>query len=157
MRKLLATLAIATSLPAHAQWEYEKYSDQMDGGNMTQARAVSTNSVQQDFPYDGLTAGAIFVRQFADKFIDVTYAITKGQLMCGPVSCKVRVRFDDGPPVSFRAVPSDSGSLNLINITDTKRFLRQARNAKTIRIQASMYKAGAPVMHFNLPTPLKMQ
>lgn len=155
MRMFAAAATVALATAAHAQWKYDSYPDEMSGGLTHRARVASSNTIDQPPPYGNGALGVLYVRRFTDQSMDVMYGITRGQLMCGAGDCTVRARFDDGAPVSFRASPPDDGSHSVVFIEDEKRFLRLAKGAKTIRIQAAVYQAGSPVMRFDLPAPLK--
>ena len=87
---------------------------------------------------------------------DAYLEIEKGQLICGYGSdtCRVKVSFDNGVPVSFIiSKPQDSSSTTLF-FNDAKRFVKLASTAKEIRVAAVVYQAGEPTLIFTPAAPL---
>lgn len=155
MKKLLTTFAIAAAtVTAHAQWSYKDQQDEMTGKTTHQALAQSSNILDLPFPYQGYNWGYLMVRT-SNRGPQVIYSVDKGQILCPSHSgCTVKVRFDEAQPVSFSGRPANDGSSEFVFLMDTKRFIKLATGAKTIRVQVNMYQAGAPVMTFQLPKTL---
>lgn len=155
MNRILASLAVAACIPAQAQWVYQASEDEMSGKVMTTATAVSVNQLDLPFPYDGANHGYLSVRN-SPLGLQVIYSVDKGQVLCpSRAGCHVTVRFDDDKPTRFSARPANDRSPEFVFLSDQRRFTARAKTAKTIRVQADMYRAGAPVTKFHTPEGLE--
>lgn len=138
-----------------AGWDYDISTDKMTGKTSSTARVGSDNSLSFGFPYKGPNSGSLYVRQGPGKGLDVLVTIEKGQMICSASGCTVRVRFDEGQPMSFGASrPSDHSSTALF-LDSEQRFVTQARKAKKILVEFTAYQQGNQVLEFSTAEPLK--
>lgn len=64
--------------------------------------------------------------------------------------CKLKVRFDDAPVITYSArVPSDHSS-DYLSIADYSGFVGRIMKAKRVRIEANFYQAGSRVFEFDV-------
>jgi hypothetical protein len=155
-RALTALLTIAVHAGA-AAWEYENQVDPMTSKPTRIAWMTSTNSLELDFPYQGENRGHLMVRQHERHGLDVILQVDKGQMPCRPQisPCRVLVRFDDKPPVTFNAVGPEDNDSRAIFLRDAKRFIRAAEGARTIKVQKTFFRNGDQVLEFRTHAPLK--
>lgn len=111
---------------------------------------MSTNTLDFDFPYSGVQNGRLTIRKTQGQGTDVYFGIEKGQFLCGIEECTVNVRFDEGPIQQFTAVPPSDHSTTVLFIEDTSSFVSRLRRAKTVRIEATFYQAGAQTLDFSV-------
>ena len=110
------------------------------------------------FPYAGENYASLTVRKRGAKGRpEVMFLVDKGQILCHPGDCQVRVRFDDKPVSTFSADRAASGRSDVIFIENVTRFLQGATTAKQIRIEASFYNVGKVVSVFEPDAPLRLQ
>lgn len=148
----MAALLACTS--ALASWRYVDNVDQMTSKATSHAVLESSNSLNLDSPYTGKNNGTLTVRKHPRYGTSVIFSIEQGQLMCRSSQCDVKVRFDDGQPITFSGTePADSSS-TMIFINNSSKFIAAASKAKRILVQTSVYQNGAPVLEFFAPEPL---
>lgn len=139
----------------HADWQYRTDKDKMTGKTAEYATLESNNSLDLPFPYQGRNNGYVWVRRHPKYGTDAIVSVDKGQILCPSYStCNVSIRFDDAPPVRYTGVgPSDHSSTSFF-LNNQKRFIAEAKKAKRILIQFTMYKAGDQVLEFHSSKPL---
>jgi hypothetical protein len=153
----LVMLCLLTGQAAFGgKWKYSAEEDKMTGKTATFAQMQSDNSLSLDFPYNGPNYGYLIVRKHPQYGLDVIVSINKGQILCSSYDgCKVNVRFGDKAPVTFRASASADHDSTSIFLRNPQGFIDHASKAKSIKLQMSIYKSGAPVLEFESPTPLE--
>lgn len=155
MRIGAAVLALVCCTAQADNWDYDKSTDKMTGKTTVRAMVISTESLKLDFPYKGDdNFGALTVRQHAMYGLDVVFMIGKGQLQCNTMECSIKVKFDDGPPMSFSGTPPEDRSTTQMFLDNPKRFIAAATKAKRILVQPTIYRNGSPVLEFGPLTPL---
>lgn len=161
IHRILLTLAIllTTSAWAHAaNWTYSQNVDKMTGKSKDYAEINSSNSLDLAFPYAGKNTGRLTVRKTPSKTLEVIFDIDKGQLLCNSYQgCPLKMRFDEGSPVTFSGNGSADHSPNVIFIQNPSKFVALASKARRIYVQANIYQAGAPILEFNTAAPLKWE
>jgi hypothetical protein len=154
---ILATFAL--SLPALGDadaWKYQTFEDKMTSKERNLAYLTSDNSLDLEFPYKAdYNYGRLVVRGSAVR-PEVYVSITKGQILCPGYGdgCTISARFDQAPPIRFRAVGPDDYSSTAFFIRDAKRFVSLASKAKKILVQFRMYNAGTQTLEFSPEEPL---
>ena len=147
-------LIVAFSVSA-GQWRYDEYPDKMTGKTQSTARIESDNSLSLGFPYQGLNKGEIMVRRHPQYGLDVIVSIDKGQILCRSYDgCSIGIRFDDGKPQRFSAMPPADHSSEVVFLSNRTKFISSARKAKKILIQLPIYQNGEPVLEFSTPVEL---
>lgn len=137
-------------------WEYSRENDPMSGKPAAYAKLLSQNSLSLDFSYRGRNHGQLMVRQHPKWGLDVLLEVEQGQMLCRSYndSCKVTIRFDDGPPQRFGGAEPEDNSSTVIFLRDEARFLKEASKAKRILVQATFYKNGEQLLEFKTDKPL---
>lgn len=137
-------------------WNYESEIDEMDGSTTKRAIVVSSNIVEFDFPYNGGSILGICVRKTKKYGTDVMISISKGQFVSSEYNGTnyVTVRFDNNAPIKFTTVEPADYSNDLLFLQNSKKFIKLAKNAKTIKIEAPFFNEGSYVFTFDTNKPL---
>jgi hypothetical protein len=134
-----------------SQWYYSHDTDEMTGKASHSASVQSGNTVEFDFPYEGVQRARLSLRRHPRYGNDVIFGIEKGQLLCPSYEgCTVLVRFDDGEPASFSANPPADHSSETVFIENYDRFVSRMRVAKQVRISPKVYQQGSVVFTFDV-------
>ena len=138
-------------------WDYESEVDEMDGSTTKTAIVVSSNVVDFDFPYNGGSTLNICVRHTKKYGTDVMIGVSKGQFNSNEYNGTnyVTVRFDNDAPIKFTTVEPADNSSDVLFLQNPKKFIKLAKNAKTIKIEASFFTEGSRVFTFNTNKPLE--
>ncbi len=119
----------------------------MSGQVTKYATKESVNTVNFDFPYQGIQRGTIMVLDDAALFY-----VKKGQVVCQGGArygtCQVRVKFDDGNEMYFDA--SKSGDESTTIRFPGPVFLKLLKESKKLMIQVEVYHNGLPIFTFDV-------
>lgn len=141
---------------ARADWQYATQEDKMSSKPARYAVLESNSSLDLPFPYSGKNFGRLQIRQHPKSGLNVLVSVDKGQVLCRSYDgCKVTVRFDDAPPVSFSGTAPADHSSTTVFIENEQRFVAAAKKAKRILVQLTMYQAGNQVLEFHSSKPLE--
>lgn len=133
------------------KWSYSRSEDPMTSKVNIRASIRSENRHEFDFPYGEPQRATLAIRRHPRYGNDVIFQIDRGQLLCRSYGdCSVRLRFDDGQARTVRGSPPSDGSSETIFIPSYADFTRRLGAAKTLRIEANVYKQGAPVWEFDV-------
>ncbi|KQN78915.1 hypothetical protein ASE91_13610 [Sphingomonas sp. Leaf62] len=144
-----APASTAATTEPESGWVYNSETDKMRGGTNKTATVSATEPINLDFPY-GQSTPSLVVRQDAKYGFDI-YVSANGQFLCRSYSDDtISVKFDDGPIREWACAEPESGSSEIVFITQGKRFLSQLRKAKEVTIEAPMYEAGRQQMTFRV-------
>lgn len=128
-------------------WKYAESKDEMRGTVSKYATKKSVNTVNFDFPYQGVQHGTIMI---SDNY--VLFYVEKGQIIChggGEYgTCLVLVKFDDGKERYVQATKSGDDSAT-IDFTEPG-FLEDLKRSKKLMIQVNVYHNGLPVFTFDV-------
>ncbi len=150
----LATVFVCTQANA-GQWRYDTERDKMTGKSAHWAVITSNKSLKLAAPYSGDNYGSLMVRKHPQYGLDVVVYISKGQILCTSYDgCSVKIKFGDSQPVTFWAVGSADHDSTKIFLRNAQKFVELAKNTKSIKVQMTIYQAGAPVLEFDSPAPL---
>ena len=138
-------------------WNYESEIDEMDGSTTKRAIAVSSNIVEFDFPYECGSTLDICIRKTRKYGNEVLIGISNGQFVCSEYNGTnyVTVRFNNNAPIKFTTVEPSDYSNDLLFLQNPKKFIKLAKNAKTIKIEAPFFNDGWRVFRFNTEKSLK--
>lgn len=147
--------AIADSLDSVSkkEWVYQNSVDEMDGSIIKGAYIVSSNTVDFDFPYSGGSNLRIIIA--GDCGVGVS--ISKGQFNSNEINGTnyIRVKFDNSVPIKFSTLSSLNGSFDLLYLKNSKKFIKLAKKAKTIKVEVPFFRDGWRVFTFNTNKPLE--
>lgn len=146
--------AVGAAAGVQAQWVKSTITDPMTGKKShVSFSAISSNEIALPFPYEGPTKGLLGIRIGAiESGIQVGLMIERGQFVCTPGHCSVRVRLDDEEPFVLQASRPHDGSSNLININDSAgKLVGGALRASKIMVEATVYQAGDKILIFDTP------
>lgn len=138
-------------------WVYTNHVDEMDGSIIKGAYIVSSNVAYFDSPYDGgSTLGIGIVGTEYDGLVSIW--ISDGQFISDEYNGTnyVRVRFDNDAPINFSTREPYDYSNDMLIIKDSEKFIKLAKKAKTIKIEASFFTEGSRVFTFNINKPLEL-
>lgn len=137
--------------PPGSQWDYSEMADKMGKGVVRGAKLYSTNEVEFDFPYHQPQRARLVLRNHPRHGKDVIFSIERGQLQCPPFEgCKVLVRFDDEPAVSYSGTSPEDHSSETLFIENYARFYEKLSKAQRVRISVSVFRQGSPMFEFDL-------
>jgi hypothetical protein len=131
-------------------WIYGEHDDPMSGGTVKTASTTSLNTLSFDFPYQGEQSATLTLRRHPRYGKDITLSIERGQFLGGTYGPPLMVRFDENKPQAFRALEPEDHSTTIVFISGYDKFVSALRHSKLLRIQASFYHQGSPVMEFNV-------
>jgi len=130
-----------------SNWIYGESKDEMSGKVSKHATNASVNTVNFDFPYQGVQHGTIMVTENG-----VLFYVRKGQVICHGGTeygtCIVRVKFDDGNERYVKAEKLGDDSTT-IRFTEPG-FLENLKGSKKLMIQVEVYHNGYPVFTFDV-------
>jgi hypothetical protein len=133
------------------KWYYSRDVDAMTSKVSLYASITSENTVSFDFPYEGAQHGRLMIRDHPTHGRDVIFAIREGQLLCQSYEdCVIRVRFDESPAESWRAVGPADHSTTSIFLRNEERFVQRMRRARIVRVQVPVYQEGSPTFEFHV-------
>ena len=127
-------------------WGYSETKDEMRGTTSYMALRFSSNTINQDPPYDGDTYGYVGLYKLSNNSNYITLGVTKGLFMCGSAKCKIPVKFDDGKVEIYTTnilTGSDSGNLFIDNPKTVKEFSTKLKKSKKLIIELPIYGAGS--------------
>lgn len=156
MKRLLGVALFSLSVQSFAaSWEYENKVDKMSGEDAKMAWVRSDNSLNLQFPYSGPNYGSLWIRRHPKYGTDVIVKIDKGQVLCRSYEpCSVMVKFDDAKPVRFTGTPSADHDSTMVFLDPVSKFIAQAKTAKKILVQFTVYQAGDQILEFSTPNTL---
>lgn len=157
LRAIVIGKVLALAGVAHAgTWTYDSRTDEMTSKTVYVASSESVNSLNLDFPYQGINKGRLSVRQHPKFGLDVYVEVQKGQILCRSYDgCSIAVRFDDKPAVMFEGANAADHSSEIVFLRNEKKFIAEAKKAKVIRVQLTMYQSGTQVLVFETPNSLE--
>ncbi len=130
------------------EWKYSTVLDEFTDKPQSFAKLFSTNELEFDFPYNGGSQFQLIVRNLNEgDGEEVLIGTTKGQFQTYDET--IKVRFDDGDPVTYSISGSADGSSEIIFINKSSSFINNLKNSSTIKVEAPFYDAGRQVIHFN--------
>ena len=131
-------------------WQYENYSDQMGRGTVKEATILSENQVEFGSPYRGAQRATLTLRQHPKYGKDIILTIERGQFLCRLDGCAVSVKFGEGKAETFSAGEPDDHRTTALFIQGYDRFLKSAKNAQIVRIEAPFFRQGTQVFVFQI-------
>ena len=131
-------------------WVYKNSVDEMDGSIIKLATIVSSNAIQFDSPYEDSTKLYICIRNTKEYGNEVMIMASNGQFVSNEFDGTnyVTVRFDNDAPIKFYTSIPANGSFDALFLENPKKFIKLAKNAKTIKIKAPFFIEGSQVFTF---------
>lgn len=148
---LISTLGFAAASSASCQWRYKDRKDPLTDRVERYAYVESLNTHQFRFPYHGGSRARLTMIPTDGPEPDLLFEVTRGQLVCPPSRCVIRLRFDDGDAADYGGVPPADHRANAAFITAELVFMLKVRQAKRLRIAATFYQEGERVFEFRIP------
>lgn len=123
-------------------WKYLNDMDKITGKASRFASLRSTNSIDNGFPY-GRQKLLLTVRHQASDGLSVLVSLNKGQIICDiSKGCKIKVRFDSDPAMTFSGTVPDDYSSDTLFLTPAKTFVSRLRKSQSLVIQLTFYQRG---------------
>ncbi|WP_125719976.1 hypothetical protein [Flavobacterium ustbae] len=129
------------------KWEYHQSTDKMTSQSVKFAQILSNESLDLDFPYEGLNYGQLTLMK-RDR-LNIYLEIDKGQISGGYDNNFITVRFDEEKPIKFSYSEPRDGSSNFIFIDNEAKFLSKLKQSKKTLISLPLYQAGNQILEFN--------
>ena len=130
------------------KWEYDSSIDKMTSNTTKYAIITSNESLNLEFPYDGINYGNLSLRKNNGR-LNIYIKIDKGQITGGYDNNYIKVRFDDEKAITFSYSESQDSSRDLIFIDNQAKFLSKLKKSKKILIALPLYQNGTQVLDFN--------
>lgn len=156
-KRILVALFVAIASPlSFAQWSYKTHTDEMSDTTYETASLRSNNSLDLEWPNKGGNFGTLFLSVRSDRSQQLMLHVQGGQIMCSEYAgCRIKVRFDRDPPLTFSGRQSPDGDTSTILFNHEDTFLSRALSAKSILVEVQLYREGARVLRFKTPAPIK--
>lgn len=143
--------ALKDSLADLTSWEFRSDTDEMTSKTARYASVQSSNTFALGFPYEGEQRASLTVRRHPRMGLDILLQIERGQFNCGVSGTSFPVRFDSRQPREWGInEPADSGNTTTVFFADADALLERIRDARKMRVEASIYGHGNVVMEFDV-------
>lgn len=127
-------------------WTYHQATDKMTSKSIKFAQIMSNESLDLEFPYEGLNYGHLILRK--KDGLDIYLEIDKGQISGGYENNFITVRFDEEKAIKFSYSEPQDGSSNLIFIDNEFKFLSNLKKSKKTLISLPLYQSGNQILEF---------
>lgn len=131
------------------KWNYRQFEDQIGRGTEHYAYVLSTNQIEFGFPHDGKQRAMLVLTRIEKGQTDIHLTLDKAHFLCRSNGCRITVRFGEGVPSTYYAVPPKDLSNNTLLITGADRFMASLRAASRVSIETTFYQEGTKVFHFD--------
>lgn len=133
-----------------SNWYYSEDADKMTNEKRYFASCVSTNEIEFEFPYNGGSSFTLTVRQMGQGN-EIVLQVSKGQFMTSFSSSEnIRAKFDEEQPLTFSYNSASDGSMDVIFLENSSKFLSNLRKAKKLMIEAPFFNAGRQHIEFDV-------
>jgi hypothetical protein len=130
-----------------SRWNYTERRDEMRNSSARLASISAEEPIRLAFPY-GESTPELTIRQDPKYGFDI-FVTANGQFLCRSYDDDVvSVKFDNGPIESWACANAESGSSDIVFISNARSFLAKLKKAKRVVIEADMYDAGRQQMAF---------
>lgn len=145
----------STSSQEDSKYTYSEKVDEMTDGKVKLASITSDNTIELEFPY-GDCALTYTIRKSSKGDNDVFLRISSGQFIGNEFTGDnyVMVRFDSLPATKYFFVNASDGSTDVVFLKNVKDFIAKAKQAKEVKIEATLFDAGSRLFRFSTPQPL---
>lgn len=126
-------------------WGYSEVKDEMRGKTSYIALRFSSNTINQNPPYDGDTYSFVGLYRFSNDRNVIAFGLNKGLFMCGAAKCKIPVKFDDGKIETYTMnvlAGTDKGTLFIDSPKIVKEFSAKLKKAKKLSVELPIYIVG---------------
>ena len=144
------TVAIAVDSIAPTvsnNWQYHQSIDKMTSKSTKFAEIISNESLNLEFPYDGVNYGRLTLRN--KNGLNIYLSIDKGQISGGYDNNFITVRFDEEKPIKFSYSEPQDGSSDVVFIDNEVKFLSKLKKSKKVLISLPLYHEGNQILEFN--------
>ena len=146
-----STLTDAKPKPGAPEWIYSSHVDSATGRQVKTGRLVSRNSMDFDFPYNGIQFGSFVLRKHPRHGVDAFLSIKKGQLLCDSYTNQsVLIRFDNSSAIPYTCGKSTDYSSDIVFIEDVGQLIGRMKRAKTMYLTATVYGEGSRTWQFKV-------
>ncbi|RVT78544.1 hypothetical protein EOD40_04735 [Flavobacterium sufflavum] len=130
------------------KWQYDSSIDKMTSKTSKFATITSNESLDLDFPYDGVNWAYLTLRK-KNGTLNIYLKIDKGQIHGGYENNYIEVRFDEDKPITFSYSEPEDNSSDLIFIDNETKFLSKLKKSKKTLIGIPLYQNGTQILEFN--------
>ena len=132
-----------------SKWQYLSNQDEMRGTKNTWAIILSDNRSDVGPYRTQIVQMKIEIRHMPKKYgLDVILSIPEGQIHCRYDGCKIPMKFDDGPIITYTADRAESGYQSIF-IREKEGFVRRIKKAKKMIIEIPVWKKGSQQFTFS--------
>jgi hypothetical protein len=134
----------------NSEWYYHVPHDSVSNKKTYLAVIESKGYFELDFPYQGKQKAKLILRTDNKGKKNVLLSIGKGQLLCIPQGCHIKIRFDQGKYMQFAASKIQNNDATDLRINDYEKFASIMMKSKKIFIQVTFFDQGTRVFEFNV-------
>lgn len=146
----LCLFLLAVCFSAKADWQYSEKEDEMRGVTNTWAMLASDNTAELGSHRSTQGKLALSLRNMPKTHgFDVIFSVQRGQLSCPYDGCKIPIKFDDGPIITYTADRGE-GSHNTLFIREKAGFLRRVKAAKSFMVEVPVWRQGGQQFKFSV-------
>jgi hypothetical protein len=150
--RIAVALTLIISVTAtHAEsplWVYSSTLDAMTSQPIRFATTRSLEELQFHTPYEGPQHATLIIRNHPREGTTVILAVERGRFVCTVSGCRLLVRFDDAPAVSFDAFEPTDGSSNGLFLRPVGQFLQLVRTSHRVIVEGTFYQEGSRAIEF---------
>jgi|GEM_PF-717001 len=122
-------------------WTYENRVEAVDESVTHRASLTSPTRLQFGFPYAGGSTVRLGLRE-RDNDALVSLHVSNGVFNKSFQGGSVQIRFDAGPPVTYRYSAAENGSATIIFLDQPDAILRKLKSSRTIVVDLDFYNQG---------------
>ncbi len=131
------------------KWQYQSSVDEMRGTTNRWATLLSDTAADVGSYRTEVAKLRLDIRTMPKQYgLDVILTIPKGQIHCLYDGCKIPIRFDDGPIITYTADSAESRH-DSVFIREKSGFIRRTKQAKKMIIEVPIWRKGAQQFTFS--------
>ena len=143
-----AAVAKNASSSVQSEWIYHQDFDRMRSVSSEYAQVASSDRLQLAPPYEGGSEIRLTLAKRPGRFV-IAVSLSRGQFLCNESTGGVDARFDSRPIQHFGCTMSTNGISDVFDISDSKRFLEQLQNSRSLIIEVPIFREGRKQVSFN--------
>lgn len=114
------------------------------------ATLLSDNRLTFGFPYQTSDNHArLSFRKAKRDGLKLMLEIDKGQFLCSPYDCTLRVKFDDGKPIAWSGSPPSDHTSTVMFLSNASGFFQKMKAAKRVLIEPKFYQHSGIILEFD--------
>lgn len=128
-------------------WNYSSEHNEMDNNTTYYAQLEALDVLSFSFPYEGGTRVWLNIRH-RNRENDVMITISQGQFMTRYDDNYVRIKFDEGKPVTYSFSEPSDNSTTTIFINNANSLIKKIKLAEFTYVECEFYQEGRHTLRF---------